>query len=568
MKKIFVSLLLMLAPAAIVYSQQSPIDSLTNLLKTYVDTPRVIVLNKLSFQHMLRGQYKTALGFGNQALELSKEIDYKRGHAKSLVNIGNVYLAQSDLQVAAGHFLNAYTLAKEIKDLIIISHCTNNLGEVYRNQGNYEKAIYYYLESLKIAEALADKAEQSGTLNNIALVYSEMNNRQKAIEYYRKGLSIATELQNKYEMSTMMLNMGTLFHDIGNKDSANLYYQKALKIKEEIQDPEGVATILLGLGNLAEDDDQALNYYTRAFRLSETLQDPAKMSACLNSIGTIYFRRGDNEKAIESEKVALKYASQAGSKKDIQNAYYNLATMHEKIGEYKKSIVYFRQYTLMHDSIFTSESTRQIAEMQVRYESEKKEKEVELLKKEQTLLMLTNRNQKIIFAAIAGLIAMAGAVFYFRAQTNKQKNITLREKIDSQNRELTTISLLVSKKNQALGQLKNDLDDIAKTSSSPKAIDDMAKNIAREIDFDEEWSMFKYHFEKVHPDFFNKLKSLAPSLSVNELRLCGYLRANFTTKEIASLTNTTVRAVQQAKYRINQKFPNSNGNLPDYLMTL
>jgi hypothetical protein len=80
--------------------------------------------------------------------------------------------------------------------------------------------------------------------------------------------------------------------------------------------------------------------------------------------------------------------------------------------------------------------------------------------------------------------------------------------------------------------------------------------------------MFKYHFEKVHPDFFNKLKSIAPTLSVNELRLCAYLRANFSTKEIASLTNTTVRGVQQAKYRINQKLPNSTGNLADYVLTL
>ena len=567
MKKLLATLLMFVTAAAL-YAQQSTIDSLTNLLSTYVDTPRVIVLNKLSFQYMLRGQHKTALDFGNQARELSKKLDYKRGHAKSLVNIGNVYGGQSDLPTAAEYFLRGLELAKEINDLVVISHCTNNLGEVYRHEGNYERAIYYYLESLKIAEALADRAEQSGTLNNIGLVYSEMNNREKAIEYLKKGLSISTELQNKYEMSAMMINLGTFFNDSDNKDSASWYYSRALKIKEEIQDMEGISTILIGLGNVTENENEAFDYYSRALQIAEALNDPAKMSACYNSLGTIYFRRGNTEKGIEYEKVALKYAIAARSKKEIQNAYFNLSESHKKAGRLKEALEYFRLYSVMRDSLFASESSRQIAEMQVRYESDKKEKEVELLKKEQTLLLLTTRNQKIIYGSVAILAVLVGAVFYFRAQTNKQKNITLKEKIESQNRELTTISLLVAKKNQALGQLKNELDELAKTSSSPKALDDMVKNIGREIDFDEEWNMFKYHFEKVHPDFFARLKSLAPTLSVTELRLCAYLRANFTTKEISSLTNTTVRAVQQAKYRINQKFEKSTGTLSDYLMKL
>lgn len=568
MKKVVTPLLLVVASFAGARAQQPAIDSLTNLLKTYADTPRVIVLNKLSFQHLLKGRYTDALTYGNEARALSEKLEYTRGHAKSLVNIGNVYLAQSDFSTAAEHFLNGLALATEINDLVVTSHCTNNLGEVYRSQGNYEKAVYYYLTSLRTAEALGDKAEQSGALNNIALVYMEMNNLPKAIEYFRMALSIATKTKNLYESSTILLNIGLAYTKTKKYDSATWYYQKALAIKEEIQEPEGISTILIGLGNIAKNDNEAFNYFSRALSIAKSLNDPSKMSACLNSLAIIYLDRGDIPKANQLEKEALDYAIEAGSKKDMEAAYYNLATINEKLGRLNESLHYLRLYAATHDSLFARESARQIAEMQVRYESEKKEKEVELLKKEQTLLLLTTRNQKIMFGSIAGFALMAGVVFYFRAQANKQKNIRLGEKIDSQNRELTTISLLVSKKNQALGQLKEELGGLSKDPLSSKMIDDMVKTIGREIDFDEEWSLFKYHFEKVHPDFFSKLTSLAPSLSINELRLCAYLRANLTTKEIASLTNTTVRAVQQAKYRINQKFPESAGNLAEYLAKL
>jgi hypothetical protein len=108
---------------------------------------------------------------------------------------------------------------------------------------------------------------------------------------------------------------------------------------------------------------------------------------------------------------------------------------------------------------------------------------------------------------------------YFRTQANKQKNNLLKEKIEAQNRELTTIALLVTKKNQAFVQIKAELKDMEKQHSPPR-LQSIVKNIDKEIDFDNEWNMFKYHFEKVHLDFFNKLKSIAPSLSVNELCLC------------------------------------------------
>jgi hypothetical protein len=216
------------------------------------------------------------------------------------------------------------------------------------------------------------------------------------------------------------------------------------------------------------------------------------------------------------------------------------------------------------DSVMNEEKVKAMAEMETKYESEKKQREIELLKKQQQLQAHVNTNQKIIFGGVAIILLLAGLAYYFRARVKVQENRRLIEKVDGQNRELSTISLLVSKKNEALQNIRSKLID-RPSETADGAIRMALKEIDREIAFDSEWDTFKFHFEKVHPDFFASLSKIASTLTDREQRFCAYLKSNLSTKEIAQLTNITVRGVQQMKYRINQKFRESGGNLTDFL---
>jgi DNA-binding CsgD family transcriptional regulator len=219
----------------------------------------------------------------------------------------------------------------------------------------------------------------------------------------------------------------------------------------------------------------------------------------------------------------------------------------------------------------SKEKIKAITEMESKYEAERKDQQNQLLVKEHALQVETNKNQKLIFASIAVIIVMASFVFYLRAIVAKQKNILLSENLNTQNRELMTKGLLVDKKNKAFTDLKSWLQVAARENRDDlsTSLKSVIKEIDHQIDFDQDWEKFKFHFEKIHPDFFTKLKQLAPSLSMTELKLCSYLRLNLSTKEIAKLTNTTIRSVQQAKYRVNQKLsPHGESNLVDYIVKL
>src|SRR4051812_10940370 len=125
-------------------------DSLELCLKTATDTNRVSILNRLSFQYLKTTNYREALKNAREANRLSVTLNYKKGEAKSYINIGNVYMAQSLLDTAKACYLKSLALAKGISNIVIESHCTNNLGEVYRHQSNYRQALFYYYQSLKI----------------------------------------------------------------------------------------------------------------------------------------------------------------------------------------------------------------------------------------------------------------------------------------------------------------------------------------------------------------------------------------------------------------------------------
>ena len=91
------------------------------------------------------------------------------------------------------------------------------------------------------------------------------------------------------------------------------------------------------------------------------------------------------------------------------------------------------------------------------------------------------------------------------------------------------------------------------------------KLINENLNFDNDWDSFKIHFNGVHPEFFEKLKSKYPTLSPGELKYCAYFKIQLSNKEIARLLNVTPKAVHIAKYRIKKKTRSNEGRRPHEL---
>ncbi len=150
------------------------------------------------------------------------------------------------------------------------------------------------------------------------------------------------------------------------------------------------------------------------------------------------------------------------------------------------------------------------------------------------------------------------------------KHEKLETEINHKNRELISTSLHLAHKNEVFKKVKNDILKLTKNCtdlSTKKNLNSIIKILSNEEDAEAGWEQFVEHFNKIHTGFFNNLKAKYPDLSSKDLKMCAMLRMNLTSKEIATLSNLTVRGVEGARYRLRKKF-NLTGKdkLIDFLM--
>ena len=134
------------------------------------------------------------------------------------------------------------------------------------------------------------------------------------------------------------------------------------------------------------------------------------------------------------------------------------------------------------------------------------------------------------------------------------KNEKLQIDIESKNRDLAISTMSLIKKNEFLNDIKNELKNKKENDQDLKKV---IKIIDKNLNNTDDWKLFEEAFNNADKDFLKHIKSIHPSLTPNDLRLCAYLRLNLTSKEIAPLLNISYRSVEVKRYRLRKKI-----NLP------
>jgi hypothetical protein len=177
---------------------------------------------------------------------------------------------------------------------------------------------------------------------------------------------------------------------------------------------------------------------------------------------------------------------------------------------------------------------------------------------------------------VSGLIALGIRIFRITLDRHRKmieyevgKN-RLESELDYKSYELMMTMRYLIRKTDILRELHDKLDALKEYSSKfpVKYIREMEKIIDNGLDSQtEEWQNVMRNLKLSQEGFFRKLKDKYPELTPNDLRLCSYLRMNFTTKEIANLTNISSRAVEIGRYRLRRKMNlDHDVNLTEFLI--
>lgn len=160
----------------------------------------------------------------------------------------------------------------------------------------------------------------------------------------------------------------------------------------------------------------------------------------------------------------------------------------------------------------------------------------------------------------------------FSEKTNQQiqelKNESLRKEIDHKNSQLASVTMHLLSKNEFVMSIRKKLGEALYVKDNTEPLSRIVKSIDNNIDEDEAWKTFAYHFDQVHGDFLKKIKQEI-HLTPQETKLCAYLRMNMSTKDIANLMNITVRGVELGRYRLRKKLNlERDQNLVEFLLRI
>ena len=155
------------------------------------------------------------------------------------------------------------------------------------------------------------------------------------------------------------------------------------------------------------------------------------------------------------------------------------------------------------------------------------------------------------------------------AEIIRLRNEKLQNDINHKNSQLASTTMHLVQKSQILLKIKKDLEHLEKyaIADNKRRIQKISRFIDSDIRLDEDWKLFEHSFDQVHENFFKRLRATYPNLTPKHYKLCGYLRMNLSTKEIAPLLNISVRGVEISRYRLRKKLNlDPNVNLTTFIM--
>jgi len=388
---------------------------LSDSLKTEIENnnrPEIIRLcSKIGRKYYENETYDLAIKYYLQGLKISDEYNQTDGNSLDLslmskltgiieMNIADVYAKMLNYEIAIGFFQKAAKQFHLLKDTSWLMKTMNGLGLAYNSISRHDSAVATFLDLYKIAQCAGDSIMIAGAINNIGLVEFDNGNFEPAHKNFVEAGKIYHRLGILRKEAATLYNIGLLQGYAGNYDSTIVFFQKALALLNAINDFNGMIKVQVG-------------------------------------IAQYYFTKSNFDKSEEFLNKALKNSHKTGAVKFVIDIYSHLADLMAESGRYDEAFNYLKIHQQKRDSVYFRHQEK-ISEMQSRYENEKKEREIEMLGKENQIKDLTlqkQQNQKLYLIRLAIVTLIALLILFSRyrlkIRTNKKLNIQKRQLEDA-----------------------------------------------------------------------------------------------------------------------------------------
>ncbi len=347
--------------------------------------------------------------------------------ARCYINIGVTQYYYGKYKSALESFTNADLLLRNSKETELQSKIYNNLGLLYKATGKYKLSILNFHKSINLSESIDNKESIAHTYNNIGTLYWEQKNYEQALICYEKTIKIYEKLDNKKGIAATYINIGLIYSDKKDTIKAIQYYNRAIEISKKANYKMGLANALQNKAILISkpnnyDDEEML--FLQSLELYEEIGYARGIFISKMNISRIYSLKHENKKAINYALQAIELKNVEQPIKYLAQGYLILARNFSDIKNYKYANFYYSKYIEINDTLYNIDKNKQINDILIKYETEKKESQIVILKQERKIdtLEIERKDKEIkaisFFLIIIFIFAIISTILYFQKRAS------------------------------------------------------------------------------------------------------------------------------------------------------
>ena len=411
----------------------TPIPDSASVAKMPNDSAKVVAFIALS-EAKLKTSFNGGKRFAQDALKVAEQIDFNNGKSLARMQIARCESYLGNFKEAFEQYNLAYQYYVEQGNKRKQASVLNRMGETKRNMDEYEEALTYLQSSLDLNREIGDTNEMGSCFISIGILHSVQGNPKAGEKYFLQAIDCFKAIGNESRRYLTILNMASLYNELEEYDKA---IEFGLQARDYLQanGPEiRLGVCYFNLANSYEKKNDLTNarkFYMLGLEIFERLGDKYRVSGTLIGISKIDLKLGDLALALKNAKTGLDGAKEVGNLSLQISAYDHISNIYLAQKNFEKTLEYRLLYQGLVDSVNNSEVKERIAELEEKYKSEVKERELAQAQAELELQQLRLKRkvvqQRILIGIVIGVVIILLLLFY-QFRTKIKINDVLEEK--------------------------------------------------------------------------------------------------------------------------------------------
>lgn len=382
---------------AIIFFQKS----LSSYLETKDEAAIAIAIGYIGGTYIFTSSYDKAMEYINKSLAINERIKSLLGLETDYMHLSILYGFKSNHPFELEYMLKALRISEKRGNIENEASIAVNLGFMYIQLKDYPKAMVYLDKGLELSLKLADKSKILYTYMNIVTAYQGQNKNDSALACLEKGKQIINGLADEDAVSVYYSTAANFYQSINKQAIAFGYLNKAMELNKK-------------LGN-------NVNYVENILLLIKTIKNSSTKQLAEMGIP----QKLKYSKAINYAYQVLDLIKESGELDFQRDAYKELSELYAFEHDVNKSFEYYKRFIIFKDSIMNKDNVNSVANLQIQYETEKKEQQINLLSKDKAIQDKELDKQKVVrngfIAGFGVMILFAGLFLFQRNKISKEK---------------------------------------------------------------------------------------------------------------------------------------------------